>query len=247
MRILTVLFLIIVSPAIAFAAPASTSVDPPKAEVLNQAAQEGDKAAFDQLRTMAEKGDPEAEFFIGDFYYKGYSSFHKTDLHLEPDNAAALKWWRKAAEQGNGKAQEQLGLMYSRGIGIPTDYAEAYFWISLARRARVDTAPWLLDGPPGAKPRPPDWNPEDHLNVDQINAVERRVKDWIRAREGEKVYGGDRNSREQKAMCEWDTKNECYFDLCQTGIDNVPPMNDCKSGWKAREGKPAPVGVINKL
>jgi hypothetical protein len=37
-----------------------------------------------------------------------------------------------AAEQGNAAAQNHLGSLYADGRGVPQDYAEAYFWLSLA-------------------------------------------------------------------------------------------------------------------
>ncbi|MDA0238165.1 MAG: hypothetical protein O3B03_06590, partial [Proteobacteria bacterium] len=41
------------------------------------------------------------------------------------DDAKAVKWYRRAAEQGNAKAQYNLGLMYDNGQGVPQDYQEA--------------------------------------------------------------------------------------------------------------------------
>ena len=41
---------------------------------------------------------------------------------------AAVKWYRKAAEQGDAYAQGQLGWMYDSGQGIAQDYAEAVKW-----------------------------------------------------------------------------------------------------------------------
>ncbi len=48
------------------------------------------------------------------------------------DCAEAVGWWRKAAEQGNAKAQYNLGLMYDNGEGVPQDYAQAHKWYNLA-------------------------------------------------------------------------------------------------------------------
>jgi tetratricopeptide (TPR) repeat protein len=44
----------------------------------------------------------------------------------------AVKWYRKAADQGHGKAQVNLGLCYANGQGVKKDYAEAYVWYNLA-------------------------------------------------------------------------------------------------------------------
>jgi uncharacterized protein len=40
----------------------------------------------------------------------------------------AVKWFRLAADQGNGYAQFNLGFMYDKGEGVPQDYAEAVKW-----------------------------------------------------------------------------------------------------------------------
>ena len=42
--------------------------------------------------------------------------------------ADAMKWYRKAAEQGLVEAYLNIGSMYSDGNGVPKDYAQALFW-----------------------------------------------------------------------------------------------------------------------
>ncbi len=42
--------------------------------------------------------------------------------------AEAVRWWRRAAEQGNANAQSRLGILYDMGQGVPQDYAEAVRW-----------------------------------------------------------------------------------------------------------------------
>jgi TPR repeat protein len=37
----------------------------------------------------------------------------------------AMKWYRKAAEQGEAFAQSNLGFMYENGKGVPQNYDEA--------------------------------------------------------------------------------------------------------------------------
>ena len=50
-----------------------------------------------------------------------------------PKNAAeAVKWYRKAAEQGDAEAQYNLGVMYDKGEGVPKNNVEAYKWFNLA-------------------------------------------------------------------------------------------------------------------
>ena len=43
-----------------------------------------------------------------------------------------MKWFRKAAEQGNGSAQYSLGVAYAKGQGVPQDDVEVYAWFSVA-------------------------------------------------------------------------------------------------------------------
>ena len=48
------------------------------------------------------------------------------------DWATALKEWKPLAEEGNAVAQNNLGLMYENGWGVPQDYKEAVYWYRLA-------------------------------------------------------------------------------------------------------------------
>jgi TPR repeat protein len=48
------------------------------------------------------------------------------------DYAAAIGWYRKAAEQGSPEAQVLLGFMYFQGDGVPEDYVIAHMWFNLA-------------------------------------------------------------------------------------------------------------------
>ena len=47
---------------------------------------------------------------------------------LPQDAAEAVKWYRKAADQGYAKAQYNLGVCYTQGTGGPQDSAEAVKW-----------------------------------------------------------------------------------------------------------------------
>ena len=48
------------------------------------------------------------------------------------DDATAVKWYTKAAEQGVASAQENLAFMYAKGEGVPQDNVMAYMWWNLA-------------------------------------------------------------------------------------------------------------------
>jgi hypothetical protein len=48
------------------------------------------------------------------------------------------KEYRLAAEQGNARAQYNLGSMYFKGQGVPQDYVEAHKWFNLAAARSPD-------------------------------------------------------------------------------------------------------------
>jgi len=53
-------------------------------------------------------------------------------LAWELDYTEALRWFRKAAAQGDANAQTFLGLMYGSGRGVKQDDAEALNWFRKA-------------------------------------------------------------------------------------------------------------------
>jgi len=82
-------------------------------------------ATLDQLKQMAESGDPVAENALGRRYATGDG--------LPLDESAAATWFTKAAELGNVPAQSKLGSLYYAGRGVPKDLHQSYFWTVLAR------------------------------------------------------------------------------------------------------------------
>ena len=56
------------------------------------------------------------------------------------DYAEAVKWFRKAAEQGIAGAQHNLGFYYSSGTGVKKDEAEALKWYRNAAGQGLDQA-----------------------------------------------------------------------------------------------------------
>ena len=87
--------------------------------------QRGDYAtALRQWRPLAEQGDADAQFNVGNAYHTGQG--------VPQDDAEAVKWYRKAAEQGDVMAQHNLGALYCKGQGVPQDDVLAHMWFSLA-------------------------------------------------------------------------------------------------------------------
>jgi TPR repeat protein len=56
------------------------------------------------------------------------------------DDKEAVKWYRKAANQGDARAQFDLGNMYLSGEGVLQDDKKAYMWWSVARANDDDKA-----------------------------------------------------------------------------------------------------------
>ena len=70
--------------------------------------------------SLAQRGNPEYQFNLGEMYYNGIS--------VAKDETKAVKWFRKAADQGNASAQYNLGMMYEDGKGVAKDETIAVEW-----------------------------------------------------------------------------------------------------------------------
>ncbi len=104
------------------------------------------------LRTLAEMGDPEAYFHLGECYERG--------LGVIQNFVAAVKWYECAADRGGLSAMVRLGDIYlsgrvirhgpssvasdasfgsnrfrPQGLSVPPDYGRAFHWNSMAAEA----------------------------------------------------------------------------------------------------------------
>ena len=71
--------------------------------------------------------------------------FNRGNAAYEDGNyKQAVKWWRKAAEQGHAKAQFDIGLMYARGQGVIKGYKQAAKWMHQAAKQGVAEAQGYL-------------------------------------------------------------------------------------------------------
>jgi hypothetical protein len=57
---------------------------------------------------------------------------YDTGKGVSHDSAMAAYWYRKAAEQGNAPAEQNLAVNYYKGQGVTQDFQQAYVWSSLA-------------------------------------------------------------------------------------------------------------------
>jgi len=74
---------------------------------------------------LARQGDPAAQGMLDLQFANGEG--------LPKDLRAAIAWYRRAAQQGDVKAQRELGLLLAgHPLGIPQNDVEAYQWLTVA-------------------------------------------------------------------------------------------------------------------
>ena len=87
--------------------------------------------AYEIWKPLAEAGDPSAQFGLAVLYEKGGGGF-------EQNLDEAIKWYELAAGQGIAAAQNNLGHMYSQGMGVTKDKARAVkLWLAAAEGGHV--------------------------------------------------------------------------------------------------------------
>ena len=93
--------------------------------------------ALVKWRPLAEQGRNNAQYWLGQMYYKGHG--------VSQDDKEAANWYRKAAQQGYVPAQYNLGSLYHTGPGVAQDYKEAMKWFRKAAEQGSDKSKYRLD------------------------------------------------------------------------------------------------------
>jgi len=118
----TVLIVLLLALSATFGSAGSAADD--NSGVLEQArtAMTGNDlaAARKILDPLSAKGDAAAQNLYGDFWT------------LSGDLSTAFSWYRKAAEQGNAKGQNNLGMAYILGKGVSADAVAGASWLRKA-------------------------------------------------------------------------------------------------------------------
>lgn len=85
------------------------------------------KTPFDWNIVNARNGSIRAQLAVGTWYLSGIKGAPK-------DPAEGIKWFEKAAKQGSADANNNLGLVYIKGIGVDKDpkKAKEYFEKAIA-------------------------------------------------------------------------------------------------------------------
>src|SRR5437667_384295 len=98
---------------------------------------EADRRLLAVLRAKAENGDAQSQYEFGVALDFG-------KLGTTKDYVEAVKWFRKAADQGLAEAQCGLGFCYINGAGVPKDLAEALKWYRKAAEQNFAQAQYDL-------------------------------------------------------------------------------------------------------
>jgi TPR repeat protein len=83
------------------------------------------------LLDRAKHGDAEAEWEVGSWCADGCLD-NKGKILVRRSARTAAKWLRRAAEHGNGAAQNTLGVNLSNGTGVTKNVSEAISWLTKA-------------------------------------------------------------------------------------------------------------------
>jgi hypothetical protein len=122
MRRLPGIFAAVCIAALSCASPASAA----SLADAEAAYRQGDVArAIAIAREEAERSDPQAQALLAFYLY----------TKVPPDTAEAVRWWKRAAEQGHAEGQFMLATQYFYGLAIPADYGEAYKWALIAAQS----------------------------------------------------------------------------------------------------------------
>jgi len=89
------------------------------------------QSAYEGFLKAAQKEHAKAMYEIGKNYYSG--------LDGPADTERATFWYRMAAEKNHIGAQQQLGRILNKGIGIDTNKTEGQKWLSLASQSKENT------------------------------------------------------------------------------------------------------------
>lgn len=117
---------------------------------LSTSAQTDMQAVRDEIKRLCDAGnyqkclelcrkypdDSNSQYYIGALYTEGKG--------VTQDYSEAVKWFRKAAEQGYAAAQYCLGTMYYNGLGVPEDYYESIKWYRKAAEQGYAWAQYCL-------------------------------------------------------------------------------------------------------
>jgi putative methionine-R-sulfoxide reductase with GAF domain len=134
---------------------------PPQPKVSKRPVMSATEAgSLEGLRSLAEQGDPTAQFALGARYATGED--------VKQNYAEAARWFALAAEQGHVVAQATLGAYYWAGRGVPLDLGKAYFWSILAQAGGDEASKYRVAVL------------ASRMTRGQILAAQQRANEWLK-------------------------------------------------------------------
>ena len=121
----------------------------------------GQPLSPDDLRKLAEQGDPDAQWQLGILYHDGDG--------VPKDDAVAMQWYERAAQQGYVRAQSTLGAYYWAGRGVQQDLSKSYFWSQLALAQGDKDSKLRLEGLSA------------HMTQAQVASARQQAEAWLHA------------------------------------------------------------------
>lgn len=121
---------------------------------------------FEDLRKLAEGGDPYAQWMLGTRYHNGEG--------IPQDDVQAMRWFVRAADQGYADAQATAGAYYWAGRGVPKDLVKAYYWSTLALHQGDSSMESRLQGL------------ALQMTSAQVATAQSQVDDWLKQRRAAK-------------------------------------------------------------
>lgn len=82
------------------------------------------------MTQAAEGGDRKAQYLLGSLYCTGMR--FSDGMTIAQDTQKCVTFLTRSAQQGYVSAQTSLGVLYNSGEIVPQDYAQSYYWLSLA-------------------------------------------------------------------------------------------------------------------
>jgi TPR repeat protein len=98
---------------------------------------------YSKLRQAAELGDAEAQYDLAYLYYKADSD--PTINGVVQSDKFAAQWYRKAAQQGHGRAQYNMAVLHLHGQGVERDPVESYAWLLQSSSSGHEASQELID------------------------------------------------------------------------------------------------------
>lgn len=124
------------------------------------------KSAVQQLKPLADAGDPKAQVRLGLMYREGCG--------VARDATAAFAWLLRAARSGRADAQFLVGTMYLRGEGTMRDGSAARAWLEKSARQGNRKAQAALDQMQRESPAASENAAAIHANRDALAAAGRQ-------------------------------------------------------------------------